>query len=481
MAFKVIDNVDEYISSRKSKNEPKYRPSQKIYDPFDNTHETQENRPTETKLTNDESPKEESFLGRAARIGSGAIASGISGLAGVPRNILDAANSLINVTRPEVTDEVRQNLKSRPELESFVTSDVIPSHLIPSSKDVKETIGKPLPEGYLNPRGDTEETIQEFASDLGSLLFPISGQAKLGKSAILSGIPNAAKFLTKKLGGSESTQEGIKLGTALLTSLGMQDSLKTRGSKLYNKIEEIVPDNLSINEGSVNNLINDVSSKFTSRGNVNVGSKKAVSEVIDGLKKISSDGRISLKNLISFKQDMNESLKDSFKNVPRAGKYLSDIQKGINRILKGNSEIPKNISNMLSDADNLWTGYRAGEAVTDFMKKNAKKISKYGALALLNPALAAKGAAIGGAAYAATPAIGIVKNLLTNPTARNAYANMVSGAIKGSSPLFLKNAHKLNESLEKSQPKEYETSISRFKVIDNVDDYISKQKTRRMK
>jgi hypothetical protein len=56
---------------------------------------------------------------------------------------------------------------------------------------------------------------------------------------------------------------------------------------------------------------------------------------------------------------------------------------------------------------------------------------------------------------------------------------MMGGALKDSAPIFLKHAGKLNSALEKNQPKEYESVGSRFKVIDNVDDYLSNKKPRK--
>lgn len=481
MAFKVIDNVEEYLSPRSQKNDNKYQPQQKIYDPFMESQESIERTPSGFKFEEKEVSQPESYLGKAARVGLGALASGVSGLAGVPRNILDTANSLINLTRPEMTDEVREKLKSNPELERFATGNVIPSGIVPSSKQVKETIGNALPDGYLNPQGETEESIQEFASDVGSLLFPLGGTTKFGKAAKLAGVPNLAKFLTKKLGGSEELQEGVKIGTTLLSAFGMQDSLKDRAKKMYDKIEEIVPDTASISTKPIREVMDKVT-KFSGRGNINVASKKAVNEVLTALDEISSGDRIGIKDLIAFKQDMNESLTNAFKNHPRAGKYLSEITHGINNALKNNPEIPKNVGKLLSDADNIWIGVNAGNKASEFIKKYSEKLSKYSALTgIFSPITAIKGIGAGAAGALTSPAsaslIGFTKNLANNSTVRNEYAKMIGGALKDSGPIFLKHAHKLNDALEKSQPKEYDSVGSRFKVIDNVDKYLN-EKTR---
>lgn len=482
MAFKVIENVDEYLSSRTSKNDYRYQPQQKIYDPFMESQGIMEEAPTRVKFEEKGAPSAESYLGKAARVGLGALASGVSGLAGVPRNLVDAANSLINLTRPEMSDEVRQNLKEHPELESFATGNIIPTSLTPSGSQVKETIGKVLPEEYLKPQGDTEESIQEFASDVGSLLFPLGGTTKFGKVAKLAGVPNLAKFLTKKLGGSEGLQEGVKLGTTLLSAFGMQDSLKERAKQMYDKIEEIVPDSATISTKPLREAMHKVA-KFSSRGNINVGSKKAINEVLNAVDEISSGNRIGIKDLISFKQDMNESLTKAFKDYPRAAKYLSEITQGINDVLKSNPEIPANVSKLLTDADNIWVGLNAGNKAAGFIKKYSDKLSKYSALTgLFSPITAIKGIATGAAGALTSPLssglIGFTKNMANNPTVRNEYAKMVSAALKDSGPLFLKHAEKLNNALEKEQPKENDSLVSRFKVIDNVDDYMQR-KTRK--
>lgn len=485
MAFKVIDNVEEYLSPRSQKNDNKYQSQQKIYDPFMESQETIEKTPSGVKFEEKEVSKPESYLGKAARVGLGALASGVSGLAGVPRSFIDAANSLGNVFKPEIPEEFREKFKDNPELEKMLTSEnkFYPTGLTPSSKQVKETIGKALPEGYLNPQGEAEESIHELASDIGSLMFPLTGATKLGKAAKIAGVPNLAKYLTKKLGGSEELQEGVKLGTTLLSAFGMQDSLKTRAKKMYDKIEEIVPDSASISTKPIREVMDKVT-KFSGRGNINVASKKAVNEVLTALDEISSGNRIGIKDLIAFKQDMNESLTNAFKNHPRAGKYLSEITQGINNALKNNPEIPKNVGKLLTDADNIWIGVNAGNKASEFIKRYSDKLSKYSALTgLFSPITAIKGIGAGAVGALTSPSsaglIGFTKNLANNPTVRNEYAKMIGGALKDSGPIFLKHAHKLNDALEKSQPKEYESTGSKFKIIDNVDEYISKRKPHR--
>lgn len=479
MAFKVIDNVEEYLSPRSQKNSNKYQPKQKMYDSFMESQGSSIEDSPESKFKEEQNQGDETYLGKAARVGLGALSSGISGLAGVPRNILDTANSLINLTRPEMSEEVRQSLKSHPELESFATGNVIPTGLTPSSQQVKETIGKALPEGYLNPQGESEESIHEFANDIGALMFPLTGATKIGKAAKIAGVPNLAKFLTKKLGGSEELQEGVKLGTTLLSAFGMQDSLKTRAKKMYDKIEEIVPETASISTKPIRDVM-DKAAKFSGRGNINVASKKAVNEVLTALDDISSGNRIGIKDLIAFKQDMNESLTNAFKNHPRAGKYLSEITQGINNALKNNPEIPKNVGKLLTDADNIWIGVNAGNKASEFIKRYSDKLSKYSALTgLFSPITAIKGIGAGAVGALTSPAsaglIGFTKNLASNPTVRNEYAKMIGGALKDSGPIFLKHAHKLNDTLEKTQPSEYESAGSNFKVIDNVDEYLNRK------
>ena len=391
----------------------------------------------------------------AARIGAGALASGISGLAGVPRNILDAANSAINLTRPEMTEDVRRNLEANPELSSFATGNVIPSEYIPSGNQLKETIGKVLPDGYLNPQGETEESIQEFASDIGSLLFPIGGSTGVVKAAKIAGFPNAAKFFTKKIGGSKEQQESVKLATTLLGAFGLQDSLKKRASDMYNKIEEIVPDNFKISSNPVRQLISKVE-KFSLRGDTGVESKKAVNDVLKNLKSVLKGEDVDLKDLIAFKQDTNERLINAFKNHPRAGKQLKDISQGLNSILKSHVEVPKNVSSLLYNADNIYQEVKEAEKVHNFLIKNAESISKIPIIgSLLAPLKIAKNV-IGGVLDPITgPVTQGSKNIFdfvrnfSNESVRNEYARMMGGAIKENTPLFLKHANNLGNELKK--------------------------------
>ena len=402
----------------------------------------------------------------AARIGTGALVSGISGLAGVPRGVLGAANSLINMTRPEVSPEVLKNLESHPELKSFATGNVIPEEYVPSGEDVKGAISKALPEDYLKSSGQHQDFINEVASDIGSMMFPIGGAQKIGKALLVSGAGNAAKYLSKNVGLSEGNQNRVKLGTMLITTMLGGKGLRDSGSEKYTEAESLIKPDSTIPSVSVKNVWQD-SYDWIKKGYSGSKDKAPFKNYLDEFKeRFLSRPDANIRDIIQFKKDAGKILRESVGNVSKKdwNELQSQISKfygGINNVLKKSPAMPNGAAKLLDQADNIWSNVKQAEKTSSWIKSKANTLSqKGGGYAVLGKvlggsfspvALAASGVgAVGSAASSsASNTLTFLKSLGNNPTVAKEYAKMINAALKENTPVFLKHANNLGNELKK--------------------------------
>lgn len=404
----------------------------------------------------------------AARIGTGALVSGISGLAGVPRNILDAANSLGNVFQPEIPEEFRNKFKDNPELEKMLTSEnkVWPTGLTPSSIQVKGAIGKALPEDYLKSSGQHQDFVNEVASDIGSMMFPIGGAQKIGKALLVSGAGNAAKYLSKNVGISEGNQNRVKLGTMLITTMLGGKGLRDAGSDRYNKFSESVQPDAGIPSASLNNIWKK-SYDWIKEGYSKSADKAAFKDYLDEFRqKYLSSPTANIRDLVKFKQHGSKILRESVGKVSKGDwnalqTEMAEFNRGLSNVLKKSPAVPNGAGKLLDQAENIWSNVKQAEKASSWIKSKANTLSqKGGGYAVLGKvlggsfspvALAASGiGAVGSAtSSSASNTLTFLKSLGNNPTVAKEYAKMINAALKENTPVFLKHANNLGNELKK--------------------------------
>ncbi len=479
-----VNEDEDYSLDDINKNPSKYQLQGNNYDDVDSSYVGSIKEPSEFKFRDIERKNESplySGLKEAGRIGVGALASGISGLAGVPRNILGAANSLINMTRPEVRPEVLKNLESHPELKSFVTGNVIPEQYVPSGEDIKESIGKVLPEDYLKSSGQHQDFVNEIASDIGSMMFPLSGGTKISKALKVSGLGNLAKYLSKNLGVSEGTQEKIKTGTMLLSSLGFGSGIRDKGEELFKKADAEIPKTLSIKSNPIRKIISD-SAEWTEKGVRGLKQKVIVRDIIKDLDEASSGNKIGVRDIIQFKRDVGNVLKQQARDLDKKDwgelqHQVSKIYKGLNSAIKNNPDVPKNISDLATRMDDIWSNVKQADRASAWIKSKSDSLVKmgggaaaigkiiggnYSPIALSAAALGKLGSMTSGASG---KVYSLLKNISDHPSVRNEYFNMLKAAAKENTPLFIKHANNAGKQLQKFS-KEPELKSKRLMFVD---------------
>lgn len=406
-------------------------------------------------------PKESNILGM--------LKAGAGGFAGVPRNVIDMIkgvreSSTQAARKAFLTPEQQQMAQQSPGEKLVGGAFGAAQKVLPQTETVKESLG------YQQPTDKYEQAAHQFAEDIGSMLFPFpgSGGRKIATQALraagISGAGNAAKFLTQEISGDQSLAEKVKLGTMLITSFGLQDKPRQQAERMYQQLDELVPSAQPISSSPIRNLSQMIEDKYSGIGDIGSPGKQAMNDVLRRMERISSGPRTDLKELIAFKKDAPARWKEFAKLDKTAQHWLGRLEEGISNSLKKNPDVPKDISRLLTDADEIWSGMSKTNRAIKYMK-SLTPIAKLaggatGAAGVLGAVLfpeQAKKAGMGalGAAALSSPVIGynVMKDIIQKPALRSAYTNMMASALKENAANTVRYAKRFNKEADNALSK----------------------------
>jgi hypothetical protein len=406
----------------------------------------------------------EGLLGTLARVGTGAATSALGGLAEVPSALAGLASSIYRIGEPykdlteeqikQLPEEQQRKIAEQRELTNQTDIFSKAQKVLPTAESIKEKAKEYLPEGYLEPKNETERFIYDVGEDLGTLLFPLGTPPKLLKAGGIALGGNIGKYLTKSIGGGEKAQNRAKIGSMIATAFGMQPFIKSKISAYYDSLKNSPAIESPIVTKNINQIVNNIERTHSRIGSPKVPSKKFLNEVIDDYKKnVSPAHRSVVRDVWAFKKDLGEY----YKKAPKEAKpFLEEMRKAVNDSLKKNPEVPEFIKDTLTEVDQLNTGLVNSKKAQDFINDTfghlPKKVFKYSAIS----ASPVKGLIKGAGAYAGIKTLagaarvgGVIKELFTNPAFRNAYAEFATAALKESKTGLIKSLNKLNKAAKK--------------------------------
>ena len=182
-------------------------------------------------MLSEEETSFEQGIGQAIRAGASAIGS-------IPRNLLDiqeiGGNFLYDVIGPQL------GLSSSAELPKR-------SQPFPNEEEIKKSFDEYTSDKYA-PKTEFDRRAQEFTGDVFSMLIPVKGKIPFFKAI---GATHAAgqggKEVAKLAKASEDTQDLVKQGTMLLTSLINPKAGEKFVANSFQKFKDKIPANTPIN------------------------------------------------------------------------------------------------------------------------------------------------------------------------------------------------------------------------------------------
>lgn len=383
------------------------------------------------------------------------------------------------------------------------------SNILPSSQGTRETIGAAAealgaPKGYLEPETEDQKYYDELIQDFTSYILPPGGITKAGgiakgayKAATRVIPANLASYVTKKVTGNETLGNVVKVGTMLLSSIaGIKPiDLEKRAEQGYDAVGQAIKEGERVASGDVLKYAEKLEKDFVKLGYEDLPSKKKLGAFINSLKTKSikpvkkkpvppapepsriiqygpgfgmppkpempkpiprekpPEKSIDLKELWQFKKDTRD-LFDVLEKDTQGAAHAAALNKELNDILK--NRIPnKEFSKLLTEADHIYGTAKEIQKIQGFVDKTlggegakyafARSFLRSPKDAIKN-ALFARGILTG---MSKTQEAKLIFDLMEkSPKMKSAYSAILKDAAREYGPGLLKQAIRLQDSIE---------------------------------
>jgi hypothetical protein len=341
----------------------------------------------------------------------------------------------------------------------------------PGSEKLRE-ISEESSGGYTKPQSDVEENLGNFMQEVGLFALPGAKHYSLARNLGIPVVSELAKEGLKYLGADEKKQAYGKIGTMIMLDLLSHrralGSAKEYSANLFKQADEAIPKGLSVDASKLSNSLNELETNLL-KGGSRPSTPEALKKIEEIREKIQSNGKIDLKELVSFRPSINEWIEKA-KGFEVGGlpdklrrKMINNLQDVKGEVIKTAEEYGKKYNpeylKLSQAANESWAAVEGSNKIANFIEKKAgskiqshalKAILGIGGLGGLGAGMGIAGA-IGGAALGGTGALGYkaFKTILRgkSPTLRKHYFNILEGASKGNASLVLKNVKELDKHL----------------------------------
>lgn len=381
----------------------------------------------------------ETALRNIARTGSRAVET----LVGLPGDIQDLINSGVFYGLEKLTGLPRTEEAEHAAREAS----------LPTSKKLKGK-AEELSKGYLKPQGKVEETLDEATETVTSLLGPMKFRKALGvglgASAIKEGIG--------ALGFGKGTQEAGKLGSMFILSAINPGGAAKYANSLYDKADKLLPAGAKVDaktlKSELASLHNDLSKGVTTPPKNAL--LKPIEELFDKIK----GNEIPVEELVAAKRDINTLIRDPAllkREKKLFNKIAKDVNDAINKYGPQNPEFLKTYQS----ANQAFGGIAQSQKAADYIRKklpikpeHSAYLTIFGEAALGHPELIIPTIGATALGMGALKTQQLLQRVMTNPTLRRYYANVVREALNENSVAAARNFEKLANELDKDQSSE---------------------------
>lgn len=414
---------------------------------IDNSHSKQQENKSEPENDQDvfsefriNNPEQKSFISElprhAARIGS-RVAETIGGIPGDIQDLIQSGvfYGLEKFSGKKISDESRQKSISK-------------SNRLPTSSELKEYSEKTT-KGYTKAKDSNEELIDDYAQTLASLIGPMKFRKALGVAALGTGVKKAADVM----GLSKNTQEASKLGTMILASMFNPKGVKNLYTNYYNNALKFAPEGTLVSALPLEKKLNNLKKKLkTGIGDI---TENAVLETVEDVSKKIKDGKVDIREMMATNRNINKRMGDP-KLLVGGENLFPELKKAVNDSIK-----------LYHNPDFIKSWRSANEAFSGLHE--SRKLSRYinkhlGNKPLEKALFASIAETAGGYPEAIVPTLGIAgsaflgikgielsKRIMSNPTLRKYYADVLKYAAQENSAAMIKSAEKLTNKIKEQE------------------------------
>ncbi len=337
---------------------------------------------------------------------------------------------------PQYAPQVKQAL----ELKNKVMGKV------PSTSELRE-LTKGASKGYLEPRNETEQSIQDFTEKVASIRNPlarIGAGPNLARSIGMAAAGTTGKATAELFGAGHTGQALADVGAMVLAHKFDPKGAEKYKKSLFDKAKTLAP------EGAEANFVNSEKKLLALKEELSHGTpdaaKAKVIEQIDGLVNKSYDGRIPLKDLEAAKITLNDMIYSrELKGVKKLLTSVSEsVNEGLNNYGKQNPEWGK----YWKQANDAHKGLARSKKISDFIihtvdENRVKSAAAAMAYSFFQPGHIPTAVAGAGALKAAE----FAHRLAFSPVLRKRYMELMSESLRENKTGVVKSLQRLSDAL----------------------------------
>lgn len=246
------------------------------------------------------------------------------------------------------------------------------SRHFPTSEELQEA-SEELSGGFTKAQNPQEETIDEFAKTVSSLVGPMKFRKALGVGVG----SQLAKEGIKVLGLGEGTQEAGKLGTMFLLSAMNPKGAMNFASSQYKKANDLAKGaSIQAKElsNNLNTMISDLEKGFTTAPKEAV--MKPARQILEKIN--TGNGKINVQDLTAAKRDVSTLMGDP-SILKREKKLLKHLGSEIDKAIKPFEKMRPEFAKAYRPANEIYSAVMEGSKASNFLQKTLGMKSVIGA------------------------------------------------------------------------------------------------------
>ena len=341
-----------------------------------------------------------------------------------------------------------------------------PFGFLPTSEELKE-YSETATGGYTAPRTGAEAFADEVVSDFAALAIPVKGKIPFARAIGTSLFANLGSQGVKSIGGGDTAAAATKLGLMTVAGLVGRQSAENHVKSLYDKAESLVPEGATTSTKDMQTNITKLQ-KNLSKGAV-TEQKTPTVQYLQSLNEKIKDGKIPVDELVVFRRDANNFLRNSRDNTAKF--HMRDFANIINEGLQGYGASNPEFAKVYRDANTGFRGLAESNKISKAISKrvNVNKLDPHTSALLgytaAKSAISANPAVIAPVAGAASAALGLqTLGRLKNPVLRKHYQSVLKAAAQDNGAGIVRNVNLLDKAMKKEVDEKPTEDISSFFV-----------------
>ena len=334
---------------------------------------------------------------------------------------------------------------------------------LPTAEDIKNFHEKYTGE-YYRAQTSGEQLSDEIVQDavrIGAPMLATGGVSVLTNLGRISGIVGAgqgAKQVAKALGYGEDVQGYAKLVAETATSFFMPWVGKNLAKKHYAEVNKL-PANIKGDSRVLQRSLKDTVDWANSVGDT--PDKKFIREILNPVYEyIQKNPEMSYQEALSIKRSINQ-LSEKLYELPSTARRLArsklaEVRKSFDPFFKGADKHQAGWFKNMKAGDEIHGAIEGSQQFGEFVKRNAKTLSKAGVSSYLLDSIASThtfvpGVALGAVGAAGYPMFKLVYQMYRSPLLLQAYTKAGAAAAIGNIPQVASSLRKVDRELSKEE------------------------------